>query len=101
MVIQTDCIFHRTVRAQELCKIIVSKTFDMVCNVTGYGGILFPQFLNALQQPVVLILGNRPDSLSKDRKLFAITTADTCKERQNINGKPFSVLDIFHNHIRV
>ena len=54
----------------------------MVCNVTGYGGILFPQFLNDLQQPVVLILGYRADSFSKDRKLFAITTADTCKERQ-------------------
>ena len=73
----------------------------MVCNVTGYGGILFPQFLNDLQQPVVLILGYRADSFSKDRKLFSITTADTCKERQNINGKTFSVLDIFHNHIRV
>ena len=52
----------------------------MVCNVTGYGGILFPQFLNDLQQPVVLILGYRADSFSKDRELFAITTADTCKE---------------------
>ena len=44
----------------------------MVCNVTGYGGILFPQFLNDLQQPVVLILGYSADSFSKDRELFAV-----------------------------
>ena len=73
----------------------------MVCNVTGYGGILFSQFLNNLQQPVVLVLGYRTDSFSKDRELFAITTSDTCKKCQNIYGKTFSVLDIFHNHIRV
>ena len=56
----------------KLCKIIVRKTFDMVCNVTGYGGILFSQFLNDLQQPVVCVLGYRADSFSKDRELFAV-----------------------------
>ena len=34
LIIQTDSIFYRTVRKQQVCKIIVRKTVDMVCDIS-------------------------------------------------------------------
>ena len=42
LIIQTDSIFYRTVRKQQVCKIIVRKTVDMVCNnLLVYYSVLF------------------------------------------------------------
>ena len=36
LVVQADSIRYRTVREQQMCKVIVRKAVDMVGNVAGY-----------------------------------------------------------------
>ena len=84
-----------------MCKVIVRKAVDMLCDITGQRCIFLSQFLNDKQKPSLVALCHGTDCLSKYGELLAVPRGNTCKECQNINRKAFSVLNVFHNHERV
>ena len=40
LVVQADSVLNRTVREQQMCKVIVRKAVDMVGNIAGYRRVL-------------------------------------------------------------
>lgn len=83
-----------------MCKVIVRKAVDMLCDITGQRCIFLSQFTTSRSPRLSPCATVRIAFLSTG-ELLAVPRGNTCKECQNINRKVFSVLNVFHNHERV